>query len=113
MDSSVFLEDAAPAPLKPVYVVHGDEDFLKRRVLLKLRQRCFGEGEESLGWSLLTGDQADFGQVRDELSTLGFLSCGSCNRKRQFVYGFARAVSSKPQRGQLVADLAENRLDRR
>src|SRR5437867_3038577 len=74
MDSSAFLEDAGKAPLKPVYVVHGDEDFLKRRVLLKLRERCFGPGEESLGWSLLTGDQADFAQVRDELSTLGFLS---------------------------------------
>jgi DNA polymerase-3 subunit delta len=74
MDSSAFLEQEKSAPLKPVYVVHGDEDFLKRQVLLKLRKRCFGEGEESLGWSLLTGEEANFAEVRDELSTLGFLS---------------------------------------
>ncbi len=74
MDSFAFLEDDRETPLKPIYVVYGDEDFLKRQVLLKLRQRCFGDDEESLGWSLLAGEKADFAEVRDELSTLGFLS---------------------------------------
>ena len=74
MDSSVFLEDAGPTKLKPVYVVHGDEEFLKRRVLAKLRRCCFGEQEESLGWTVIAGDKAEFASVRDELSTLGFLS---------------------------------------
>jgi DNA polymerase III subunit delta len=74
MDSSVFLENATPTSLKPVYVVHGDEDFLKRRVLARLRECVFGKDEESLGWSVIAGDKADFASVRDELSTLGFLS---------------------------------------
>ncbi len=74
MDSSAFLEAAKNPPLKPVYVVHGEEDFLKRQVLAKLRQMCFGSDEESLGWTVLEGERAEFAAVRDELSTLGFLA---------------------------------------
>ncbi len=74
MDSSAFLEADDSKPLKPVYVVHGDDDFLKRQVLARLRKRCFGSDEESLGWTVLEGDKAQFSAVRDELSTLGFLS---------------------------------------
>jgi DNA polymerase-3 subunit delta len=74
MDGSTFLEAANAGSLEPIYVVHGDEDFLKRRVLLKLRQICFGDEGECLGWTVLEGDRAEFAAVRDELSTLGFLS---------------------------------------
>jgi DNA polymerase-3 subunit delta len=74
MDSATFLEAGKNLPLKPVYVVHGEEDFLKRQVLAKLRQLCFGTEEESLGWTVLEGERAEFAAVRDELSTLGFLA---------------------------------------
>jgi DNA polymerase-3 subunit delta len=74
MDSIAFLESTKKSPLKPVYVVHGEEDFLKRRVLQKLRELCFGSEEESLGWTVLEGDRAEFAAVRDELATLGFLA---------------------------------------
>ena len=112
MDSSVFLEDTGSGPLKPVYVVHGDEDFLKRRVLAKLRRRCFGEEEESLGWSVITGDKADFAAVRDELSTLGFLSAHrlvQIDQADTFVTNFRaqleKYVAEPSTRGVLVLDV--------
>ena len=112
MDSSVFLEDAGPATLKPVYVVHGDEDFLKRRVLAKLRRCCFGSDEESLGWSVIAGDKADFASVRDELSTLGFLSerrLVQIDQADPFVSNFRaqleKYVAEPSTRGILVLDV--------
>ena len=74
MDILTFLEDDRETALKPVYVVHGDEDFLKRRVLLKLHGAVLAITKKASGSSLLAGDKADFAEVRDELSTLGFLS---------------------------------------
>ena len=42
MDSLVFLEKACRSPVQPVYVVHGDELFLKRQVLTALRTHVLG-----------------------------------------------------------------------
>lgn len=73
MDSLAFLERAAKAKLQPVYVVQGDEDFLKRQVLLALRTVVFGSPEEEFGLSTQSGDKATFAAVRNELETVPFL----------------------------------------
>ena len=41
MESLAFLESTSKKVL-PLYVLHGDEDFLKRQVLHALRTRIFG-----------------------------------------------------------------------
>lgn len=74
MDSFSFLERASRGDPKPVYVVHGDEDFLKRQVLLALRTLVLGSAEDTLGLSTHPGDRATYAAVRDELETLPFLS---------------------------------------
>ncbi len=74
MDSLTFLERAARLKPEPIYVLHGDEDFLKRHVLAALRQLLFGTEEEAFGLSTHAGDKATFGAVRDELETVPFLS---------------------------------------
>jgi DNA polymerase III subunit delta len=76
MDSFAFLESPAQASPSPVYVVYGEDDFLKRQVLVELRNRILG-GDETLGWNVYPGDKAEFAEVRDELSTLAFL----CKRR--------------------------------
>src|SRR5262249_7551193 len=58
----------------PVYVVHGEEDFLKRQVVAALRARVLGEGDEAFGLSSHPGDRTSWAAVHDELRTLPFLS---------------------------------------
>src|SRR5262245_1125338 len=73
MDSLTFLERAPKGEPRPVYVLHGDEDFLKRQVLAALRLRVLGSEGDAFGLSIYEGDKADFATVRGELETLPFL----------------------------------------
>jgi DNA polymerase-3 subunit delta len=74
MDALAFLEEAADAKPQPVYVLHGDEDFLKRQVLIALRSVILGPDGSEFGLSTHAGDVATWAAVCDELETLPFLS---------------------------------------
>jgi DNA polymerase-3 subunit delta len=74
MDSLTFLDRAPQAPPLPIYVLHGEEDFLKRQVLLVLRKWILGDAGDDFGYAAHPGDQATFAAVREELETLPFLS---------------------------------------
>lgn len=73
MESLDFLESSGRGKLQPVYVLHGDEDFLKRQVLGALRKRVFGAEGDDFGLSTHAGETATFAAVCDELETLPFL----------------------------------------
>lgn len=74
MDSLTFLERPPRGKPAAIYVLHGDEDFLKRQTLGVLRRLVLGEDEQSFGLSMYGGDKAAFAAVRDELETLPFLA---------------------------------------
>ena len=75
MDAFTFIDKPPDAKkLWPVYVLHGDEDFLKRQVLSVLRKVVFGSEENEFGLSTQAGDKAEFAAVRSELETVPFLS---------------------------------------
>ncbi|HZT79493.1 MAG TPA: DNA polymerase III subunit delta [Gemmataceae bacterium] len=74
MDSLTFLERGGRTKPLPVYVLPGDEDFLKRRVLAALKALVLGEGGDEFGLSTHPGDRAAWAAVHDELQTLPFLS---------------------------------------
>jgi DNA polymerase III subunit delta len=74
MDSLTFL-DQTRGKLQSVYVVHGDEDFLKRQVFAALKARVLGEeAAESFALAVYPGEKAVWRDVHDELQTLPFLS---------------------------------------
>jgi DNA polymerase-3 subunit delta len=73
MDSLSFLERAGKAKPQPLYVVHGDEAFLKRQVLGALKTLVLGPDDGGFGLSTHPGDKAVFAAVHDELETLPFL----------------------------------------
>jgi DNA polymerase-3 subunit delta len=73
MDSLAFLENVGQLKPQPLYVLHGDEDFLKRQVLAALRYRVLETEDSAFGLSTYTGDRAVFSAIRDELETLPFL----------------------------------------
>jgi DNA polymerase-3 subunit delta len=73
MDCLTFLERLERHKLQPVYVVHGDESFLKRQVITALRGILLGTQDDAFGLSTFSGEKADFASVHDELQTLPFL----------------------------------------
>ncbi len=74
MDSLAFLDRGERAKISPFMVLHGDEAFLKRQVLLALRQRVLGVEADDLALSTHAGDKAVFAAIFDELQTLPFFS---------------------------------------
>src|SRR5438105_4800876 len=74
MDAMTFINRAAKAKRQPVYVVTGDEDFLKRRALHALQELIVGDADPSFAVSNYPGDKADFAAVKSELDTLPFLT---------------------------------------
>src|SRR5437588_12711955 len=72
MDSLAFLKSTAV--IGPLYVLHGDEAFLKRQVLHALRTRAVGPDADDQSVATHAGDKATFAAVIDELQTLPFFA---------------------------------------
>lgn len=73
MDALAFLDKAAKSKRQPVYVLLGDEDFLKRHCREAIISLILGDIEPDLAVTPFTGDKLDFSAVRNELDTLPFL----------------------------------------
>jgi DNA polymerase-3 subunit delta len=73
MDALAFLE-RAKSPIAPLYVLHGDEAFLKRQAILALRKRALGDDADESAVSTFPGDRVQFASVWDELESLPFFS---------------------------------------
>lgn len=74
MDSLTFLQGAAKTKPRPIYVLHGDEHFLKRRVVAALRALVLGPNDDGFGITNHDGEKANWAEIHDELETLPFLS---------------------------------------
>jgi len=111
MDALAFLERPR---LQRLFVVQGDEDFLRRRVLQAIRQVVLGEGggADGLSFSVHPGDTATFAAVMDELQMVPFFG-----ERRLIVVDNAdpfvtlhraaleKAVANLPSSGVLVLDV--------
>jgi DNA polymerase-3 subunit delta len=74
MDSLTFLEKppTADEPL-PVYVLAGDEGFLRRQVRARLRQQILGDTDDPFAQAVF-GEKASFAEVVAAVSTRPFLA---------------------------------------
>lgn len=63
-------------PRAPLYVLFGDDEYLKRLCLGKIRRAVLGEGDAELSFRALEGDQTSFAEVEMELSTLSMFDDG-------------------------------------
>jgi DNA polymerase-3 subunit delta len=72
MDALTFLDGTEKRKVRPVYVLHGDEHFLKRHVLDAIRKLVLGEDDDGFGYTSFAGDKTTFAEVHAELSTLPF-----------------------------------------
>jgi DNA polymerase III subunit delta len=71
MDALAFL-DMPSVELAPLYVVHGDEAFLRRLAIDSLRTRAVGDDDSAV--SVFPGDKAEFAAVWDELTSAPFFA---------------------------------------
>jgi DNA polymerase-3 subunit delta len=74
MDALQFLDRAAKSKRQPVYVLLGDEDFLKRRCRDAIIALAVGDADPAFAVSVCPGEKLDFSTVRNDLDTLPFLS---------------------------------------
>lgn len=72
MDALTFLDGAEKRKVRPVYVLHGDEYFLKRHVLGAIRKLVLGGEDDGFGYASFAGDKTTFAEVHAELTTLPF-----------------------------------------
>src|SRR6478609_3277048 len=77
MDSLTFLSRARKSSPQAMYVLFGDEAFLKRQVQGVLRELVLGAEADDFGLSLYTGDKTEWATIHDEVETLPFL----CQRR--------------------------------
>ena len=74
MDALAFLERSPPSTPEPVYVLAGEEHFLKRLALAKIQSFVLGGAADEFGRSTYEGESVEWAAVGDELSTLPFAS---------------------------------------
>jgi len=67
------LQNPEAVELKPVYVVFGEEEFLRTAAIAAIRLRVLGKDSDELGLSRFDGKTAGLADVLDELSMLPFL----------------------------------------
>jgi DNA polymerase III subunit delta len=74
MDAIDFLNKSRKGPLQPVYVLTGDEEFLKRQARAALVPQLLDDADPSFALSAYSGDQAEWSTILGELQTLPFLA---------------------------------------
>jgi len=63
-------------PRAALYVLFGDDEYLKRLCLEKIRRTVLGEGDADLSYRAFEGGQTAFAEVEMELSTLSMFADG-------------------------------------
>lgn len=104
MDALVFIDKNGKVRRQPYYVLSGDEDFLKHRVLAILAPVVVGDADPEFAVTTFPGDKTDFSTVRNELDSVSFFS-----ERRMVVVDQADAFVTKfrPQLEAYVAAPAE------
>ncbi len=108
-----FLSHPEKHPAKPVCVCFGDDLFLRRQVLLKLREAVLQGDEDEFSFSSFPGKQAEWRDVHEELNTIAMFGGGqrlACVEEAdEFVTRYRPELedyAAKPsRRGVLVLDL--------
>jgi DNA polymerase-3 subunit delta len=110
MDCLTFLEKPPRGSPRPLYVVHGDEDFLRRRAVQAIKAWVAAGDDAAI--SVYPGDKATFAAVFDDLQTAPFFG----DRRLVVVEGadpfiqrhrdlLEKAVKHLPKTGVLVLDV--------
>lgn len=73
MESFTFLQ-RPPSEPQPIYVLHGDQSFLKHQSLVLIRRLVLGPNDDGLALTNHQGDKTTRAAVLEDLQTLPFVS---------------------------------------
>jgi DNA polymerase-3 subunit delta len=73
MDALAFLDKAAKSKRLPIYVIFGDEDFLRLQAREAILSLVLGDADRDFTVTHFAGEKLEFATVRDELDTLPFV----------------------------------------
>ena len=76
IDALAFLANAKKHPAQPVCVVFGDDSFLKRLTIQRLRNQVLGDDDGEFSFTRFDGREAGLTAVLDELSTRAMFGDG-------------------------------------
>ncbi len=74
MDALKFIAAKSKGKRQPVYVLSGDEDFLKRHCRKIIEAHILGDTDPVYALTTYTGEGLDFSTVRNELDSVSFFS---------------------------------------
>lgn len=74
MDALKFINAKSKGKRQPVYVLSGDEDFLKRRCRSIIESHILGDTDPSYALSVFDGEELDFSTLRNEVDSVSFFS---------------------------------------
>jgi DNA polymerase-3 subunit delta len=74
MEALTFLDKNGKVRRQAFYVLSGDEDFLKRRVLAVLTPLVLGDADPEYALTTFPGEKTDFSTVRNELDSVSVFS---------------------------------------
>jgi DNA polymerase-3 subunit delta len=108
-----YLDQPEKHPPRPVCAVYGDEAFLRRQALLKLREAVLGGDDGDFSFTAVEGEKAEWRDVQEDLSTVAMFGGGRrlvlVEEADDFVSryrGELEDYTAKPSRtGVLVLDL--------
>ena len=72
MDPEEVLKELEKKKIRPVYLLHGDEYFYTREIILALRQQVLQGGDASMCLSEYDGPNVTVAEVLDDLRTMTF-----------------------------------------
>lgn len=71
-----YLAQPEKHPSRPVCAVYGDEAFLRRQAILKLRETVLGGEEGDFSYTAVDGGTAEWRDVQEDLSTVAMFGGG-------------------------------------
>lgn len=72
MDSLTFLNRKLKDDAPPILVVHGNDAFLRRQVIQKIRHWVLGDDPDDFSFALHNGEKADLSEVKGDAETKSF-----------------------------------------
>ncbi len=99
-DYKRLFEEVRKGPLKPVYLLHGPEEYMKREFVRELVQAALPEAERPFNLDIIHGDQFDPHELADRLQSFPLFSSRRVIILRNFE---ALSVANRERVVELVA----------
>lgn len=89
-----------------IYILHGEEDYLRDSYLAELKKLCLSEGTEAFNYHRIQGPALDLGNLRESLEAMPFMGERTLTEVRDFDINRTSAYNPDALKA-LLADMPE------